>query len=30
LMGLPFVAELVLGRALRDDIELPDYAPPAS
>jgi 2-polyprenyl-6-methoxyphenol hydroxylase-like FAD-dependent oxidoreductase len=25
LLGLPFVGELVLGRSLRDDFDLPDY-----
>lgn len=26
LMGVPLVADLVIGRAMRDDIELPQYA----
>lgn len=30
LMGIPFVANLVIGRALRDDIELPRYELPSS
>lgn len=30
LMGLPFVAELAIGRSLRDDLTLPDYGGPAS
>ncbi len=28
LMGIPFLAEFALGRAVRDDIALPEYGPP--
>ena len=30
LMGVPFIADLVIGRALRDEIVLPHYALPSS